>query len=155
MSDCEQQPGRSACRSWFLETSVALMWHKIVLLCNVCIQSKNIGKIFCVAEFLCLLVDTYNRANMHKLASNVYVFVATYGFVGEPSIARGFVTTPIDSLGARAACVYSSVSELQYTRSRPGRARHIHIRMTPILGSKTKKVAYLLSKQCGITLSLF
>ena len=25
----------SACRSWFLETSVALMWHKSFLLCNV------------------------------------------------------------------------------------------------------------------------
>ena len=42
-------------------------------------------------------------------------------------LAIDCVTTLIDFLGARGACVYSSVSELHNTRSRPGRARHIHI----------------------------
>ena len=67
---CKKQPGRSACRFWFLETSLALMWHETFLLCIVFSQ-KN-GKTFCVATFLRFLVGTCNRAHMHKLASNVY-----------------------------------------------------------------------------------
>ena len=118
--NCKKRPNRSACRLWILRTSVDLMWHKHFS-CVMYSDEKTLAKYSVLQRFL----------RLRAQASFKCLIVVMTLFVSH-QFSRTCVTTSIDSLGAKGVCVYSSVSEIQCTRSRPRWAPHIHIMVAPI-----------------------